>query len=310
MAKTQTLNFPNFRWIDIENPDTKTMEDMGREYNFHPLDIADTLSTSYRSKIDIYPSYTFIVFLFPVYNRKTREIESSELNIFIGRDFILTVHQGHLITLKEFFHTFHISPDLRNKFNDQSPERLVYELLNKMFRYILPMIDHLSDDCDNIERAIFSGKERRMISEILSIRRNITDFRKIVQVHKTVLKKAITSFKHNDIFIIKKTDVYFESLLDYAKEIWDTLENLKERIEALQESNESQISFKLSDIMRTLTIISVVTFPITLLATIFGMNTVIGMPFVDSPYGFWQLIGIMLTIMFGMLFYFKKKDWM
>lgn len=310
MAKTQVIDFPNFQWIDIENPDAKTMEDLGRKHDFHPLDIADTLTTSYRSKIEVYPGYTFIVLLFPVFNRQTREIESSELNLFIGGDFIITIHQGHLITLKDFYHTFHISPDLRDKYNDKSPERLVYELLNKMFMYILPMIDHLSDDCDNIEKAIFSGKERRMISEILLIRRNVTDFRKIMQVHKTVVKKAINSFKHSNIFVIKKTDVYFESLLDYTKEIWDTLENLKERIEALQESNESQISFKLSDIMRILTIISVVTFPITLLATIFGMNTVIGMPFVDSTYGFWYLIVIMIAMIVGMLVYFKKKGWM
>ena len=310
MAKTQVIDFPNFQWIDIENPDAETMADLGKKYDFHPLDIADTLSTSYRSTMDAYPAYTFITLLFPVFNRQTKEIESSELNLFVGSDFIITIHQGHLTTLKDFYHAFHISPELRNKYNDKSPERLVYELLNKMFLYILPMIDHLGDDCDNIEKAIFSGKERRMISEILLIRRNITDFRKIMQVHKTVIKKVINSFKHNNIFVIKKTDVYFESLLDYTKEIWDTLENLKERIEALQESNESQISFKLSDIMRILTIISVVTFPITLLATIFGMNTVISMPFVNSPLGFWYLIAMMFAMIVGMLVYFKKKGWM
>lgn len=310
MAKIQTIGFPNFEWINIEKPDAKVMQKLAKDYGFHPLDIANTLSISQRSTADIYDKYIFLTFLFPVYNRQTREIVSTEVNFFIGKNFLITIHQGDLETLKDFFHTFHISPDLRKKYQDKSPEKLVYEILNKLFLYVLPMIDHLSEDCDSIEKAIFSGKEKRMISEILIIRRNITDFRKIMQVHKNVLKKSILNFKQNSIFMMKKTDIYFESLLDYTKEIWDTLENLKERIEALQQSNESQISFKLSDIMRILTIISVITFPITLLATIFGMNTVKSMPFLNNPYGFWYVVSIMFLMIFGMLGYFKKKGWM
>jgi magnesium transporter len=99
-------------------------------------------------------------------------------------------------------------------------------------------------------------------------------------------------------------------LLDQAKEIWDTLENLKETIEALQQTNESQISFQLSDIMKTLTIISVITFPLTLIATVFGMNTVISMPLTRSPFGFWYVLGIMFVLMLTMLLIFKKKGWL
>ena len=172
------------------------------------------------------------------------------------------------------------------------------------------MVDHLDDDCDNIEKAIFSGREKHMVSEILVIRRNITDFRKIMQVHKNVLKKTIYNFKESPLYVMKKTDAYFESLVDYAKEIWDMLENLKERIEALQQTNESQISFKLSDIMRILTTISVITFPVTLVATIFGMNTIHAMPFVDHPLGFWYVIGVMILMIVGMLTIFKKKGWL
>ena len=84
-----------------------------------------------------------------------------------------------------------------------------------------------------------------------------------MQVHKNVLQKLIKTLKENPLYVMKKTDIYFESLIDHTKEIWDTLDNLKERIEALQETNESQISLKLSHIMKTLTIISVITFPIT-----------------------------------------------
>ncbi|MAF13826.1 MAG: hypothetical protein CMI53_02965 [Parcubacteria group bacterium] len=310
MSNTQKVEFPNFSWINISNPTEKDTRKLSEKYKFHPLDLADCLSLSHRSKIDVYPKYTFIVFLFPVYNSKTREIEATELNVFIGKDYLITIQQNHLKVFNDYFNLFRVSSDLRQKYRDRSPERLLYEALNKITLYIFPMIDHLSSDCDVIEKAIFSGKEKRVVSEILVIRRNITDFRRIMQVHKDVLKKLVYSLKQNTIFAMKKTDVYFESLIDYTKEIWGTLENLKERIEALQETNESQISFRLSDIMRILTVISVITFPITLIATVFGMNTIRSMPFIDNPLGFWYVVGLMVIMISGMLYIFKRKGWL
>jgi len=310
MAKTKKIEFPNFYWLNIEKPSEKEIKELGEKYKFHPLDLHDCISESQRTKIDVYDDYLFFVFLFPYFDRQTRAIETAEIDVFISKNYLITIHQGQLKTFNDFFDLCQLSTDYRQKFNDKSPEKLLYEILNRQFLSIYPMIDHLSIDCDTIEKAIFTGHERHMVSEILIIRRNVTDFRKIMQVHKNVLKKAIVNFKQNPDFVMKKTDVYYESVVDFAKEIWDNLENLKERIEALQQTNESQISFRLSDIMRILTIISVITFPVTLLATIFGMNTIHAMPFINSQFGFWYVISIMLTIIFSMVIIFKKNRWL
>src|SRR3989344_1488 len=307
MSSKQKIEFKNFSWINIANPSKKDIDQLGQEYKFHPLDLADCLSLSHRSKVDVYPKYTFIVLLFPIYQQNTREIAAAELDIFISSGYLITIHDNKLDVFNNFFELFKITSSFREQYTDKSPEKLLYEILNKLFLYVFPMADHLSRDCDRIEKAIFSGREKKMISEILIIRRNITDFRKVVQVHKNVMKKIITNFKESSLYVMDKTDAYFESLVDYTKEMWDALENLKERIEALQQTNESQISFKLSYIMRILTVISVITFPVTLLATIFGMNTTNAMPFIDTPFGFWNVIGLMILIIIGMLITFKKK---
>ena len=99
-------------------------------------------------------------------------------------------------------------------------------------------------------------------------------------------------------------------MIDKTKNIWDILNSQKEMIEALEDTNTSLVSFKLNDIMRTLTLFSVIVFPLTLLAAIFGMNTVNSMPFMDSPYGFWNIIGIMLLGSVFMFAFFKKKKWL
>ncbi|MFA6322632.1 MAG: magnesium transporter CorA family protein [Candidatus Buchananbacteria bacterium] len=307
---TQKIEFPNFTWINYENPAESEIKSLARKYKFHPLNVADCISTNQRTKVESYPGYLFFVLLFPYYVSDTREIKSAEINAFIGKGFLITINHGELKIFNDFFTTLKNADNLPQLYPDKSPERLFYEICNKLFMYCFPMIDHLIVDCNNIEKAIFAGQERKMVSEILIIRRNITDFRKIMQVHKNVLKKAVNAFKNNPNFVIKKTDDYFESLIDFAKEIWDAMDNLKERIEAIQQTNESQISFQLSDIMRILTIISVLIFPITLISSIFGMNMVHSMPFINSIYGFWYVLGIMLVVVFIMLGIFKKKNWL
>jgi len=309
MAETKNIKFKHFLWIDINKPKHHDIEELSETYRFHPLDSQEALKKSHRSKIETRGSYTFIGLHFPVYDRIKQEIYEGEIKVFISKKFLITVHHGELDSFDEFIHLFEISKPLRDKFSDGSPERLLYEILNRIYLSRFPMIDHLIIDCDSIEHAIFARREERMISKILSLRRNITDFRKIMQVHKNVIRRMVHELKENHLFVMKKTDAYFESLIDYTKEMWDTLENLKERIEALQQTNESQISLKMSGIMKMLTIISVMTFPLTLIAAIFGMNMVHGMPFVNNANGFWIVILIMLGIITFMLSIFKWKKW-
>ena len=103
--------------------------------------------------------------------------------------------------------------------------------------------------------------------------------------------------------------VQFGRIANLSKDLWVQLENHMATIDAIQETNESLISFRLNDIMRTLTTFSLVVFPLTLLAAIFGMNTTNGMPFVESSGGFWRVIAIMGTGMSFMLYWFKRHRW-
>ena len=310
MSSIKKIDFKNFSWINISKPAKEDIEKLGVDYGFHPLDLADCIAPSYRSKIDIYKNYTFIVLLFPVYNYQTQEITATELDVFISNKYLITIHRDELKIFNDFFNLCQITPSQKQKYTDKSPERLFYEILNRLYIYLFPMVDHLVKDCDLIEKAIFSGSEQKMIYEILIIRRNITDVRKMAQVYKNILKKAITEFKDNSLYVMNKTDIYFESLIDATKEIWDMLENLKERIEALQQTNESQISFKLSNTMKILTVISVITLPITLLATIFGMSLISSMPLYTNPFGFWYVLTGMAAVLSVMLIVFRKKGWL
>jgi len=310
MSPTQKIEFEKIFWLDINGPTAETLNQLRENYGFHPLDIADCLKPSRRSKVDVYPDYTFASLLFPVYNRDTRDISTTEINFFISPNFVITTHHGHIKPFAEMFNILRLSNDLRAKYNQVSPDLLIHDIFARLFLYMFPIIDHLVDDCDLIQKAIFTGKEREMVSEIFLIRRNISDTRKIVQVHKNSLKKIISIFKDNQNYLMRKTDSYFESLVDYTKEVWEALENLNERIVALQQTNESRISFRISDIMRTLTVMTVLTLPVTLIATLFGMNALGGMPMLNDPNGFWIITGSIAAIIVVMVTFFWKKRWL
>ena len=136
---------------------------------------------------------------------------------------------------------------------NNSSQYILYNILNKLYQYCFPILDHVSIDILNSKKQIFMGKEKEMLEKILVIRRNITDMRKIMQSHKITLDK----FLKNNIKINKQYLEYYDHLIDDTKEIWDQLEAYKESIEALQDANESLISYKLNKVMKILTVISV-----------------------------------------------------
>ncbi|MBL7021786.1 magnesium/cobalt transporter CorA [Patescibacteria group bacterium] len=294
-------------WTHFNKFDSDEAEYLRENYDFHPLDIEDCLSPAQRPKLDEYPSYIFLILTFPIYVPENKEIVSAEVNFFIGPEFVITVNKDKLSPLTKFFEQCQLNDTMRDKFMEGNPTKLLYEILNRLQEYCFPMLDHISDDIDYLEKGIFEGYERAMVEKILIVRRNIVNFRKIMQAHKNVIKKIIS--KNTKYFIPTSIETYYANILEQTKDIWDILNNQRETIEALHSTNESLISFRLNDIMKILTVISVIIVPANLMASIFGMNAIF-MPIVQHRYGFWILLGFMMIVMLILAYYFRKKKWL
>ena len=295
------------KWIHLTKNSNQEIDYLRNNFKFHPLDLDDCLSPAQRPKLDEYQDYLFLILTFPYYDREPREILASEVDFFIGPNYLITVTDGKLVPLMKFFEQCQINDSYRDKFLSDNPVFLLSEIINKLQLYCYPISDHVSQDIENVEKVIFAGYEKKMVKEILIIKRNIVNFRKIMQAHKNVIRKLIA--KKNKLFISNSSQVYLTNNLEQTKEIWDVLEGLKENVEALHNTNESLISFRLNDIMKILTMISVILLPINLIASIFGMNTPI-MPFINNPQGFWMILGIMGLLIITFFFFFKKKSWL
>ncbi len=306
-ASIRSIETPSMRWIDVPKPSQTTLRSLQKEFHFHPLDIEDCLESNQYPKLDSYPHYLFMILHFPSYQPDTHEIISSEIRFFLYPNALITVHGNSHHRITELFKQCMVDPSKQARLLHTNPSLLVYELLEGLLRDVYPMLGHIKTDLRYIEHQIFDGYEKRMVRQILQTKRNIVNFRSIMQSHESVIQKLIT--KSEPLFSTDQLQVYYKNLVEHTKDIWAILGNEKETIDALQQTNESLISFRLNDIMKLLTGMSVVMLPVSLIAFIVTMNT--PMPFIThNPYSFWIVVSIMTSVGVTLVWYFKRRDWL
>lgn len=294
-------------WINIINAKKAEMDFLRKKFKFNLTDLRASFASvsAQRPKITTGENYTFMILHFPIYRKGI--IEAAEIDFFIGHNFLVTVHYNNISPLINLFNICKKDGISSLDFDARSSSDFLCAILQKLLDDCYPLIDKTSTQIDKVEEKIFAEPSKEMAKQILNIRRNIINFRHIMQSHKDIIKKfiKISLEKNGNI----NTNAYY-NVIEHTKMIWDMLENQMEMINILYESSESLLNYRLNDIIKTLTIFSVIIFPLTLLGAIFGMNTMNGMPFVDTPHGFWIIILIMLAGSLGMLIFFEKKKWL
>ena len=175
-----------------------------------------------------------------------------------------------------------------------------------MFDYCFPILDKIGFKLDRLGEAIFTERRsEEVVRDISDVKQEIVAYRKVIKPERSTLRlleRARTRYLPEDL------EVYFDDIVDKAERIWDQLDNYKEVVEALEQTNESVIAHKQNDILRVLTLFSVILLPLTLISGIYGMN--VGLPREHTADSFWVIVGGMLLLSTGMLLYFRHKDWL
>jgi len=295
-------------WLNINNTGKDEIEFLRKKYNFKLSQLQASLAkaTAQRPMVEQGDSYLFIILHFPIF--KEGSIVPAEIEFFIGHGYLITIHNNNIPTLNEFFNVCKKGGDSTLAYQYESSAVLLYEILKKLLLNCYSLLDKNSIRINDAEEIIFAQMQKRAVSSILSLRHNIINFRKIMQNHRNIIRK-LTQMK-SSIIPSQQIKAYYNKLIDHSKNIWEILEIQKEMIEVLNNTNESLMNYRLSNIMKTLTIFSVIVFPLTLLAAIFGMNVEGGMPFLGVKNGFWIIVAIMIVSCFFMLLFFEKKKWL
>lgn len=295
-------------WVNVTQSEEKVLRTLQKRFQFTDQEITESLPSFQRPKFVKRDSYYFLVLHFPVFDRKTRRLGFAEVDFFLNSSSLITVHNGSLAVIEEFFSSCQKKAELREKYFNGTSAHLFFELLNRLLESIFPILLHVNDDINAIDKILFTKTpDRKMAEEILRIKTNVVTFRRAMQGHKTVLEHLVRSGGRE--LDLQSYQTYINNARDHVTEIWHTLESQKESVDALHETNESVVSLRMNEIMKTLTVISVITFPLTLVATIFAIRAP-GTPFVDNPFGF-AIISIIIFIgAMLMLSVFKIKKWM
>lgn len=293
-------------WIDVINPSQSDIDYLGANYKFHPLILAELMKPSSRSKVEAYNNYIYIVYYLPVYDPYTRVSKSTEVDFLITKDAVITARYGEIEPINNFFNKLEKDITSHEKYLDKTAGHLLYEILENCQEFSLRQLTHINEKVCHIEESIFKGHEKQMIKEISFVKRDVLDQRLITRPQKTILDSLLIK---GSKFFGKDMEIYLNDLIGDHEKVWDTLDNLKETIEALESTNNTLFESKMNEIMKLLTIMAFITFPLSLISGVFGMNT-ISTPIINNPYGFWIILSLMLIISFGFFIFFKFKKWL
>jgi magnesium transporter len=293
------------RWVHIPKPRHYAQEWLQQNFDFHPLAYEDVYSRNQRPKVDRYDDYLFVVLQFPRFDRDRERLNVVELDLFVGPGYVITLPNNDLEPIDSLFARCRESEDVREGYFTKGSAFLLYKIVDHAVDASFPMLRKMGQKLEGIEDDIFEGKSDEIVRDISNAKQEIITFRRIVRPQRVAFRDLERAM---DVIAPEELDVYFDDVIDASERIWDTLENYKEVVEGLEDSNESVIGHRTNDTLRVLTSITVIVLPLTLLASLFGMN--VAFPGEGSETAFWTIGLVMTALLVGMVLLFRRRGWL
>jgi magnesium transporter len=305
-SQPDVISASGVRWLHLERPREADREWLEREFGFHPLAIEDVASRNQRPKLDAYDDYLFIVLHFPVFDKPSGRLLTAELDLFVGPDFLITLPDQTLPPLAAMFERYREREEVREGVFSKGTGYLLYKIVDTIVDASFPMLRKMGAKLDQLEDDIFEGRSDKIVQDISNAKQEIINFRRVVRPMRAVLRDLERTKQR---YLQEDLDIYFDDITDAAERIWDVLENYKEVAEALEDSNESVLSHRLNESLRVLTAFSVAMLPLTLLASVFGMN--VPLPGQEgSPTEFWVIVALMAATLTSVLLFFRRRGYL
>ena len=314
--KIENIQGKKFNWIDLQNPDRSEIERLSEQYNFNALNIEDCMTRFELPKLDSYDDHFFVILHFPPLSQKMGNSRNSQLSIFVGKDFIVTIHQGDLKPLVELVETCKTNLDQqrKEKILEKSSGELLHEIIDMLVDDLLHTSRKIIANLDEIEDRVFD-ETKPVARSIALLRREINRLRRIVNS----LKKFVLEIAKNVKKFSEREDeelaLYFDDIIDHIDKVIETLEESRETMEIYKDTDFVLSTEKTNKVLGLLTIIFTLAIPSTVIGTFYGMN--INLPggiennlMILGPHTMFIIIILASSIPAIMMFtYFKKLGW-
>ena len=305
VVEPRIVEAAGLRWIHIDDPRLAHREWLEEHYEFHPLDWEDVYSRNQRPKLDVYDDYLFIVLHFPIFEKSSGRLLTAEMDMFVGPDYLITFTETPIAPLQAMFERMESREELREQTFSKGSGYLLYKIVDANTDAAFPMLRKMGNKLDRLEDKILEGRSSEIVKDISNAKQEIINFRRIVRPQRAVLRDLERTKQR---YLADEMEIYFDDISDAAERIWDTLENYKEVAEALESTNESVLSHRLNDSLRVLTAASVILLPLTLIASIYGMN--VPVPGENEPFAFWVVVGLMAMMLVVLTVIFRRRGWL
>ena len=296
-----TRSFINQTWIDLNSPTKEEIDSLVLTHQIDPIIAKDLLSPTPSQNIQDKDNIIYAVLHIPNFRHSHTESSLQEIDFIISRDTLITARYDSIDALHYFAKQIEVNEIL----NKGENSNIFFSMMKEIYKRMEDELAYTKDWMEQIEEKIFKGQEREMVFAISNASRNLLNFRRIVDSHGHVfefLRDAGTEKFGQDFG--KQT----KELITEWRKIMRIINSQLELVTELRETNNSMLSTKQNEIMKIFTIMAFVTFPLALIASIFGMNAE-HIPIIGRGNDFWIILGIMLVISIAMFAYFRYKKW-
>jgi magnesium transporter len=292
----------NVVWTDVSDPTSKDFEELAEEFGFHPLSIEDCRNEHQRPKVEEYPGYYFMVLYEAELTGPGDRLELRELNIFLGKNYLVTVHSRPIRAIQT-------AKRLWREWSDRSEYGsglIAYLLIDAIVDDYLPLLDVISDHMDDLEDSIFGEWRADVIEEIFTVKKKLLYLRRAVTPLRDVFN---TLLRREQPIFPRETHIYFQDVFDHLIRVADTIDTLRDMLSSTMDAYLSVSGNRMNKIMKRLTSISTMLMSVTLVAGIYGMNFE-RMPELKWRYGYVFALLSMVGIGLALYVYLKKVDWL
>jgi magnesium transporter len=291
-------------WIDCVSPTPQEVRSLIKEFKIDPLIAEELLLPSFKPKVERRGDVAYVILHFPIIHNAHQKHEQ-EIDFIVGRDFLITTRYTTMDPLHSFAKAFEANSVIHTP-GASHGGHLFVAMVRNLYIALLNECDTLERRLHDIEEHIFAGEEKRMVLRLSHVGRLIHDFRQSLQTHDEML----ASYEPVGARLFgPEYSYYVHDLEGSYQRIENRLEHLRESLFELRETNNSLLSTKQNEIMKTLTVLAFIFLPLTFITGLFGMNTV-HTPLVGSPMDFWALVAGMVLIAIGCFAYFNHKGWL
>jgi len=337
----QTVTHQGLSFLQVHDPQDLELKFLRKNYGFSPLNLEDYINKTQIPKIEIYKDYTLIVLDFPYFENPTtaqsqnsgqdakqpssnnshfphislptfqlpsqrKRLRAGHVNFYIGKDYLVVLHDAKTPQIDEIFSLCQKALKHRQEFMSEGPVFLFYRLVDVLVDSSFAVVNEISTGIENIDNLLIENRSKDIVEDISITRRDIV-------VYQTMIKPALPIFSDLEKGKYKELNSsmtpFWSNILDHIQKIWDRLEDSRELIEGISESNESLLTARTNEIIKVLTMFSAILLPLNLVASMYGMN-IVDLPFAHDPIALPLIMLTMFALAAVMIIGFKFRNWL